>query len=304
MKTRYGQVVLLLVIVLVLSLGLTAFLGVRRTEKESGKLSVVASFYPMYTATLQVVGESDGVTVSCLAQPTAGCLHDYQLSPAERLTLEQADVLILNGAGAEAFLEPLLPQLSAVTVETAGESHEEHDHGDHTHSDDQHAWVNPAHYRQQVQAICDALCEADPERAAMYRENTVRYCEQIDAVATRLSAAASALSADKAVLFHDSMGCLAEALGLEVVGRLPIGEEQGFSAADIREVAEAVKGEAVLFLYDSQYAVLQEGLTSYAENGVSGVFYSAVLPVDGVKDKDAWLQAMEKNIRELEKVTV
>jgi len=36
----------------------------------------------MYVMTLNVAGEAPGVTVECLAKPSTGCLHDYQLTPA------------------------------------------------------------------------------------------------------------------------------------------------------------------------------------------------------------------------------
>ena len=305
MKVRYRQIAALLIGILVLSGGLTALFGVRQTKDEQ-RLSVVASFYPMYTATLQVVGEVDGISVECLTRPSAGCLHDYQLSPSERMTLGKADLLILNGAGAEAFLEPVLPQLSAVVADTSAQLALEdahHDHGDehhgHDHSAGEHCWMSPALYTQQVQAICEALCEIDPQNATYYRGNAERYCRRIAAVEQGLREVAASLPFDKAVLFHDSLAPTAEALGLSVIGSLPIGEEQGFSVAEVRAVADAVKGQWVLFLYDDQYAVQQEGLMAYAAHSASVSLSSAVLPIDGVPPQDVWLHAMENNIREL-----
>lgn len=306
MKVRYRRIVLLLISITVLSLGMTALFGVRRTEKKES-LSVVASFYPMYTATLQVVGEVNGVSVHCLTQPTAGCLHEYQLSPDERMTLEKADLLILNGAGAEEFLEPVLFQLSAAVADTSvGLDLPEgcHDHGDehdgHGHRVNEHCWMSPSLYAQQVQAICEALCECDPSNADIYRANTAQYRRKIEEVDKRLTATAAALPFDKAVLFHDSMAYMAETLGLVTVGSLPIGEEQGFSAAEVKTVADAVQGQSVLFLYDEQYALRQEGLMAYAAHSAAVSLNSAVLPIDGVAPQEVWLQAMEKNIQALE----
>lgn len=310
MKVRYRQIAALLIGITVLSLGMTALFGVRRTDEED-TLSVVASFYPMYTATLQVVGEVDGLSVRCLTQPTAGCLHDYQLSPSERMTLENADMLILNG-GTESFLEPVLPHLSAVTVDTsagfalsaAHHDHAEHEHEEHAHGADEHYWMSPALYAQQVQAICEALCELDPPNAPAYRANAERYCREIAAMEQRLTEAAEALPFDNAVLFHDSMAYVAETMGLTVIGSLPIGEEQGFSATQVQAVADAVKGRSVLFLYDEQYDIRQEGLMAYAAHSASVSLNSAVLPIDGVRPQDVWLHAMERNIRVLKEAAV
>ena len=110
MKRMAGGVALLMAGITAVSLGITALLGLYRTERKEG-FSIMASFYPVYTAALNVAGGIDGVTVSCLTQPQTGCLHDYQLSPEEMIALKKADLLILNGAGAEAFLDSALSQL-------------------------------------------------------------------------------------------------------------------------------------------------------------------------------------------------
>lgn len=313
MKVRYGWIALLLVGITVLSLGMTALLGVQRTERKDG-LSVVAGFYPMYTAALQVVGDVDGVSVTCLTQPTAGCLHDYQLSPSERTTLEQADLLILNGGGAESFLDTVLPQVSVTTVDTSagetlleasGHEHESaEEHAGHVHGLNEHCWMDPAIYDRQVRAICDALCTLDPDHAASYRQNTEVYCREIEAVAQELNAVAAQLPFDKAVLFHDTAAYTAEVLGLSVVGSLPIGEEQGFSAAEVKAVADAVRGESVLFLYDDQYDRQQEELLKYAAQGKAVSLNSAVSPIEDVADSEAWLYAMQYNIRMLKEAAV
>ena len=76
-----------------------------RAQESRTNLRVVASFYPIYIATLNVVGQAPGVSVTSMAPPMAGCLHDYQLSTDDMVTLSSADVFVINGAGMEAFLD-------------------------------------------------------------------------------------------------------------------------------------------------------------------------------------------------------
>ncbi len=109
-------------------------------EKEHGRgLKVVTSFYPLYIATKNVTEGIEDVTVVNLMQNQQGCLHDYQLTTDNMRTLENADVLIINGAGMEAFLGdiqknyPNLPIIDASEgidlLTITGEVHE-HDHAD------------------------------------------------------------------------------------------------------------------------------------------------------------------------------
>ena len=79
---------------------ITAVTGARR--KEEKKINIVASFMPVYTAALQLTKGVDGADVSVLAPTKTGCLHDYQLTPDNGGALK-ADVLVINGAGAESF---------------------------------------------------------------------------------------------------------------------------------------------------------------------------------------------------------
>lgn len=301
MKTRYGAVALLLVGILLLSFVLTAVFGVHRDADEEG-LSVVAAFYPMYTATLRVVGDVEGVTVRCLTPQTGGCVHDHQLTPAERALLGSADLLVLNGSGAEPFLEPILPQLTAAVVHTTAEREAHHEHDGHDHGGE-HCWLDPAVYAKQVAAIGEALCAADPDNATQYRDNAAAYMAEIAAIGEELKSAAQALPLDKAVLFHGSMAFLAEAMGLDVIGSLPLGEEAGIRPDEAAAVADAVRGEAVLFLYDAQYPLQMTELANGAKRSAVLVLGSAVSAVGGVSDEDVWVHTMRETIKKMREVT-
>lgn len=300
MKARYASVALLLCVILIGSLGLSAVFGMKAPQK-TGDISVVVSFYPLHTAAQNVVGSCDGVTVSCLTQPTTGCLHDYQMTPAERALLDQADILVQNGAGMESFLEPVLKSFPELTVIDTSKgvsllACEEHEHHDgHDHGENAHLWVDPACYSEQVRRLRDGLCAADPVRAEIYVANAAVYLEKIEKIAQQLREVSTGFT--HALLFHDSMAYAAKALQLEPVGTVPLGEERFASAAELAAVANALTGKSVLFLYDDQYPAMHESLTRYASNAKIVRWNIAVQPIQGVADKDAWIYAMRQNIQ-------
>ncbi|MBR2338358.1 MAG: zinc ABC transporter substrate-binding protein [Clostridia bacterium] len=307
MKVRVIAIVLLMAGIAMASLGLTA-LTYEPAQKNDG-LSVVAATYPMYTAALQVVGDAPNVSVTCLIQPTAGCAHDYQLSPDEMAALSAADVLVRNGVGADDFLEgalTALPHLTQLHVSEGVEvldAHGHHNH-DHVHHDtfeaNEHVWVSPSRYAQQVEKLRDGLCAADPAHAEQYTVNAAAYLEKIEQVHTRFVQVGAALKMDGAVLFHDSAAYAADELEIPVAAILPLGEEQGISAGDLTAAAQAVAGKRVLLLYDSQYASQEFSLDEYATHAVTVILDTAVLPRAGVADKDRWLHAMTENLKRLE----
>ncbi len=311
MKKVYTQVALLMALIVVVSAGITALTGTVRPEKQ--RLRVVATFYPVYIAALNIAGGVEGVDVINLVGTQTGCLHDYQLSPDNLMTLEDADVLLMNGAGAEPFLDPVLashPDLPVVDS-SAGvsllKSNHLHEHGEDAHDHEaeedahginEHIWVSPTRYIQQVSNIRDGLCAADPARAAAYTENAAAYIQKIEQVWAQLQKAAAALPYRNVMTFHNSLSYLVEDLDWHVVAALSVGEEDGVSANDLSAAYDAVsRAENVLFLYDTQYPSLTyNNLTQAATR-------SATLWVDtavaGPADRDAWLQAMAETAQAL-----
>ena len=311
MKRQTGAIALLLAGILMVSAAVT-YVTMPTPNEETDEFRVVAGFYPMYTAALAVVGDTEGVSVSCLTTPTAGCMHEYQLSPDERAVLNSADVLVLSGGGAESFLDNALTTLPSLPVlTTSGEvawlnDCTEHDHEhDHDHSStsvNEHCWVSPVQYAKQIEALRDGLCALDPDRAEQYRRNAAAYLQKIHAVADRAAALPLSQVAQTTVLFHDSMAYVADWLGLPVSAVLTVGEESGVSAADLADAADRIRSKRVLFLHDSQYPADTYFLHLATADSKSVSWNIAVMPMNGVRDADTWLAAMEQNLNALQEV--
>lgn len=268
MKDRlYIKIAAMLLGITVLSLAVTTFTA--RPASRSQDLHIVTSFYPVYIAALNVAGDIDGVEVINMVENTAGCLHDYQMDPSARTTLETADVFVMNGAGAEPFLDAALAQLPALNVIDLSAGHDllesghvhthAHDHEEHAEEAvNSHLWVSPPRYRQQVIALRDGLIAADPANTAAYTANAAAYLKQIDTVWARMQAAVQPFDGVSSLLFHDSLAYLAEDLDLTVVSALNVGEDSGVSAADLSAAEDAlVHRDRALFWYDDQYESVQ-----------------------------------------------
>ena len=139
MKNKYVFTAVLLAAILFVGSVLTMAYVRTERKKEQAKdsdLLVVTSFYPMYVAAENVIGDVEGVTLENLSEPQTGCLHDYQLTAADMKLLSKADVFIVNGGGIESFLSDVAesyPNLKIVqacdgidlleSAEGTGESH-------------------------------------------------------------------------------------------------------------------------------------------------------------------------------------
>ena len=206
MKSKNLFVAVMLSVILAVSLGLTGiYVTLNSDEQPEEKKYIVTSFYPMYVMTANLIDGISELQVTNLSEPKTGCLHDYQLTPADLKLLSKADLFVINGCDMESFLDNVMEEYQDLTiVETTsgqtpiqGEDHheqedvdheEEHDHEeahDHAHESNGHMWMSVASYRGQVEYLAERLCEQYPMYATQIADNAKAYDSQLEALAQR-----------------------------------------------------------------------------------------------------------------------
>ena len=155
----------------------------RRQETPASKeLTVVTSFYPMYIATENVIGDATDVRLENLSEPQTGCLHDFQLTPEDMKLLSTADVFIINGGGIESFMKDVAAAYPDLTIIEACENVQLLAEGN---DENAHAWMSIAAYETQVQTIADELGKADAAHKDLYEANAKAYKEKLEPLKER-----------------------------------------------------------------------------------------------------------------------
>ncbi len=194
---------------------------------------VVATFYPVYVLAGIVTNGAD-VRLGCMAQQSAGCLHDYTLQTGDVAAVEEADVLIANGGGMEQFIprvraiRPDLPVIEACDGLTLLDSWE-------AGLKNAHVWLAPKLAAAQVENIAAGISAADPGNAPVYAANASSFGERMAALDAELSALLAPVRGSRIITFHEAFTYFAESYGLEVAG--VIAHEPG-EAPSAREIAE------------------------------------------------------------------
>ena len=168
--------------------------------------------------------------------------------------LEQADVLIMNGAELETFLDSALSQLSAIQIDCSlsidlmeGDSHEHHheeedDHTPgHTHEHDAHYWMDPRNMISAAKGITHTLSEVDPAHASLYAANCETVCTALQAAYDGWYSEVCDLSCPYLITFHDGFYYFAEAFDLEILFSMEEEDGATASAKDILTAANFVK---------------------------------------------------------------
>jgi manganese/iron transport system substrate-binding protein len=152
---------------------------------QSGKLQVVATT----TIVGDVVGNIGGNAIQLdVLLPPGSDPHSFDPTPQDVAKIAKANLIFANGAGLEAFLDPLLRNAGSkaqVVYVSDGiqlihfQSNlpgEESGPG----GGDPHTWFDPQNVKDWVQNIERALCDQDPADAQTFVANAQRYTQQLD----------------------------------------------------------------------------------------------------------------------------
>lgn len=329
MKRKYLFVIVLLAVLLFASMGLTSwYVSVEEAGEDEGEVRIVTSFYPVYIAVDNIVGDTEGVTVTNLSEPKTGCMHDYQLTPGDMKTLSQADIFVVNGGGIESFLGDVTdqyPELKIVDAcgnmellgeesgaentgaaagehdhEEEGHVHEEEDHdhgeGNHDHGEENaHVWMSTERYSSQIDTITSELSRLDEAHAKEYRENADRYLENLQGLQDEAQELRTAAEGQKVVLFHEAYAYVAEEYGMEAVYTLNLDEERQVSAGEVAEVIAQIRDNHITVVLAEELYGRDMGDTIEQETDAK-VYYLDTLN-RGDYRADSYLDAMRENIR-------
>ena len=291
-KNKYFFVLVMLVVITVVS-GLLTNIYVKESssKQEEQTLTVVTSFYPMYIAALNVIGDTDGVHLQNLSEPQTGCLHDFQLTPEDMKLLSKADVFIINGGGIESFMKDVAKSYPDLTIIEASEGIDLlEDEGE----ENAHAWMSVATYEEQVNHIAEGLAAADEKHASDYQKHADAYTVKLDALKERQQKVAEKIKGQSVILFHEAYDYVADDYGLDVAYVLDLDEERQVSAGEVADVLAAVRDDHVKYILAEELYGKSMGDTVEKETDAKVIYLDALNRGD--YDADSYIKGMSANI--------
>lgn len=305
MKNKYVFVTVLLLALLLTGAGLTQLYVKEETKQQDSELTVVTSFYPMYIAAMNVIGDTPGVDLQNLSEPQTGCLHDYQLTPADMKLLSGADVFIVNGGGIESFLSDVAADYKNLSIVNACEGlnllseedeGEEHTHEDgHNHGDvNAHAWMSIALYKQQVENILEGLCRIDPKHQDAYESNAKEYLAKLEDLEKEQQSLKEELAGKHIVIFHEAYAYVAEDYDMEISYTMDLDEERQVSAGEVADVMGAIEKNDISVVLAEELYGKDMGDTVERETDAKVCYLDTL--TRGEYEKDSYLDAMRRNM--------
>lgn len=300
MKTR-TYVALMLTVILILSVGLTALyvhMEQKTTDKEDATVSIVTSFYPLYTLALNLTKDVPTVQVVNMSEPQTGCLHDYQMTPEDMRLLSTADIFLVNGGGIESFLPDVQEEYKDLNIITATSKLDLISEEDE-HDLNAHAWMSVTNYRMMVQYVAEELAKVDSDHAKEYMANAQVYDTKLAQLSLIEEQVKKQLNEAPVVIFHEAFAYLANELGWDVKYCLDLDEERQLSAGEVAETLDMIHGTGTRFILAEATYGSDMGKTAEEETNAIVFYLNPLTRAGDYKGDpaDYYLVEMQKNLQ-------
>ncbi len=157
--------------------------------------------------------------------------HTFDPTPQDVARLAGSRASVINGAGLETWLEPVLENAgdSLLIDASAGLEPREPDHEDETEAEDEHGheidphfWLDPISVVRYVENIRDGLSQIDPDGANDYTKNADAYIARLRELDAWIRVQVETVPPERRLLVtnHESFGYFADRYGFKVVGAI------------------------------------------------------------------------------------
>lgn len=282
--TKFNKIyvfVIVIVVLIALVIG-TIFLS-EKEEKKDNTFNIVTTFYPVELIVQNLIKDTVNVESVNISATSGGCVHDYEMTPDDMKTFENADVIVINGQGMEHFMDRINVNTyvldSSKNIPNKGVS--------------SHIWMDIDNYISQVQVIGDTLCSVNEENKDVYIKNMNEYIQKINGVKEKFN-----IQTDKKVMImHDSFKYYENIGMFDILAEFVAGHEGNYSANDLKNVISNMNNMNIQILFvDNETYDKNKTLVDTIVNETNSRVYVLDLIVDVNENLDTYIRSMEQNL--------
>lgn len=192
------------------------------TDKESKKLNIVTTIFPVYDWVKEIVSGRENVNLTLLMDNGVD-LHSFQPTTEDIMKISTCDMFIYVGGESDKWVDGALREVinkkmtSINLLDTLGDSVKEEEvkegmeaeHGQDEKQEheeepeyDEHVWLSVKNAKVLCNKISEELCKTDSAHKETYKKNTTAYTEKLDSLDKDYASAVK--NADvKTLLFGD-----------------------------------------------------------------------------------------------------
>ena len=250
---------------------------------------VVTSFYPLYDFAYHIAG--DRAEVSSMVPPGVEP-HDWEPTLGDVNRARSADMLVINGAGLESWVDGI----GAKRIVNTSEGIELADGAD------PHVWLDPVLAIEQVESIRAALALVDPENAAYYNENAAAYAAELDSLDSFIRSELASCEKSDFIAFHDAFSRFAQRYGLNQHTIHGISPEGEVLPQRLQQVVELADELGINTVYSED--MVDSRLAQVIADEIPGGRVLTLSPIEGIDREElaagiGYIEKMKENVGSL-----
>ncbi|MDO5725432.1 MAG: zinc ABC transporter substrate-binding protein [Tissierellia bacterium] len=301
-----NKILILIIAMLILT---TACKNKDLSEKETDKLQIYTSVYPMYDFAKRIAKDrADVINIIPAGQEA----HGWEPSSKELNALETADVFIYNGAGLEHWVEKVLDNLNenVIFLEASKglelleghHDHDEHEHDEHDHGEyDPHTWLSIKNAIKEMENIKELLIKVDPENEEYFEENFQIEKAKFEELNRVFESELKDLKNRKIVVNHEAFGYLARDYNLEQIGIQGLNAETEPDPKRMAEIVEFIKDKKIDTVFTETLISSKVSETIANETGAKVLVLNPIegLTEEELNDNKDYISIMKDNLESL-----
>jgi len=280
-------------------------------REEQGKTRVVASFYPLYEFASKIIGDRGEVSTLI---PAGVEPHDWEPTAEDVSRGRAADVLIINGAGFERWVNDLEARFVLNTSEGIEFNHEEGENeagtadengheGDNTgeggNGVNPHIWLDPTFAKHQVNKIRDVMTRADPANAGYYNQNADKLIAELDSLDASIRTELASCDKLDFIAFHDAFFHFSERYGLRQHSIQGVSPEGEILPQTIQQIIELANGLDINVIYSED--LIDRRLADTIASEIPDGKVLVLSPIEGISEEEqaagiGYIDKMNQNI--------
>ena len=271
---------------------------------EGRPVRLVTTVAPITSIVANIAGGSGAVVTGVV--PEGVDSHTYEPSPSVAATLEDADVVFVNGLGLEQPTKALaLANIGAdaglcelgTTVLPEDQYIFDFSFPESGGEPNPHLWTNPPMAAEYASLVRDVLVRADPEHADVFDANLAAFRERVDLFDRALRDATATIPPARRLLltYHDAYAYFAREYGWTVVGAIQPSSFDEPTPRDVARLVDQIEEQNVPVVFGSEVfpsPVLEQIAAESGARYVEGL-RDDDLPGDSGDPWHSWLGLMQ-----------
>ena len=228
---------------------------------EGRPLRIATTVAPITNIVANIAGGSGTEITGVVPEGTNS--HTYEPAPSVAATLEDADIVFVNGLGLEEPTKELaLANLASgaelcelgTTVLPEDEYAYDFSFPEDGGKPNPHLWTNPPMVADYAELIRDTLVARDPANADVYDTNLDALLMKIDAFDSALREATESIPPERRLLltYHDAYAYFADEYGWTVVGAIQPSSFDEPSPRDVADLIDQIREQDVQAVFGSE----------------------------------------------------